>query len=71
MRVAGRAPQHSSQITAPRHVACRVLTESAKLDIGSDAPTFELPEPLTGKTVKISDFKGKALLVTFICNHCP
>lgn len=53
-------------------MACRVLTESAHLAIGSDAPAFELLEPLTGKTVKISDFQGsKGLLVMFICNHCP
>jgi hypothetical protein len=33
---------------------------------------LQLPEPLTGKTVKLSDFAGKqALLVMFICNHCP
>jgi peroxiredoxin len=36
------------------------------------APDFELPEPLTGKTWKLDDFEAyPALLVMFICNHCP
>jgi peroxiredoxin len=40
--------------------------------LGSEAPDFSLPEPLTGETVSLSDFGGKdALLVMFICNHCP
>ena len=52
-------------------VACRVLTESAQLAQGSPAPAFALPEPLTGKTVSIEDFKGKPLLLMVISNHCP
>jgi peroxiredoxin len=40
--------------------------------LGSKAPDFSLLEPLTGETVSLSDFAGKdALLVMFICNHCP
>jgi peroxiredoxin len=40
--------------------------------LGSKAPDFSLPEPLTGATVSLSDFAEKeALLVMFICNHCP
>jgi hypothetical protein len=35
-------------------------------------PDSELPEPLTGKTWKLDDFEAYlALLVMFICNHCP
>ncbi|XWS25003.1 hypothetical protein CRYUN_Cryun27aG0033300 [Craigia yunnanensis] len=31
-----------------------------------------LPEPLTGKTWTLEDFESyPALLVMFICNHCP
>lgn len=42
------------------------------MPLGSTAPDFELPEPLTGKVWKLADFEGHpALLVTFICNHCP
>lgn len=42
------------------------------MTVGESAPDFELKEPLTGKTVKLADFKGaQGLLVMFICNHCP
>ncbi|GJP54582.1 hypothetical protein CLOM_g13654 [Closterium sp. NIES-68] len=49
-----------------------VLTESQPLALGTRAPDFTLVEPLTGKTWSLSDFDGHpALLVMFICNHCP
>eukprot|EP01026_Neomeris_dumetosa_P041934 TRINITY_DN3480_c0_g1_i7.p1 TRINITY_DN3480_c0_g1~~TRINITY_DN3480_c0_g1_i7.p1 ORF type:complete len:367 (-),score=49.58 TRINITY_DN3480_c0_g1_i7:190-1290(-) len=51
-----------------------VLTESMVLQPKSIAPHFELPEPATGLMVGIQDVKKadtKALLVMFICNHCP
>ncbi|MFN0009500.1 MAG: thioredoxin family protein, partial [Planctomycetota bacterium] len=48
------------------------LTPSTMMPIGTRAPDFELPDTVSGKTVKLSDFaKKKALLVMFICNHCP
>ena len=46
-------------------------TPSTMLELGTQAPAFSLPEPLTGKTVSIDDFDKPALLVAFICNHCP
>ncbi|MBD3618481.1 MAG: thioredoxin family protein [Chromatiales bacterium] len=47
-------------------------TPSTMLELGTPAPSFALPEPLTGKTVSLHDFDDKpALLVAFICNHCP
>lgn len=47
-------------------------TESTMLALGTSAPNFSLPEPLTGKTMSLSDFAdNKALLVIFMCNHCP
>ncbi|XP_023523972.1 uncharacterized protein LOC111788057 [Cucurbita pepo subsp. pepo] len=47
-------------------------TESKVVTLGSRAPDFELPEPLTGKVWKLEDFEPyPALLVMFICNHCP
>jgi peroxiredoxin len=40
--------------------------------LGSPAPAFELPEPASGRTVSLDDFRAApALLVMFICNHCP
>ncbi|KAE8665044.1 Detected protein of confused Function [Hibiscus syriacus] len=47
-------------------------TESQGVSLGSRAPNFQLPEPLTGKTWTLEDFESyPALLVMFICNHCP
>jgi len=48
-----------------------VLTPSTMLKLGSHAPDFSLPDT-EGRTVSLDDFKdAKALLVMFICNHCP
>ncbi|XP_010537292.1 PREDICTED: uncharacterized protein LOC104812052 [Tarenaya hassleriana] len=47
-------------------------TESRGVNLGVRAPHFELPEPLTGNVWKLDDFElYPALLVMFICNHCP
>jgi peroxiredoxin len=48
-----------------------MATESTMLALGTPAPPFTLLEPATGTTVNIGDFGGPALVVTFICNHCP
>ena len=41
------------------------------LPLGTAAPDFQLPDT-SGKTVALADFKGQpALLVVFMCNHCP
>jgi len=48
------------------------LTPSTMLPLGTPAPDFELPDTRTGETVRLADFAGeKAVLVMFICNHCP
>jgi peroxiredoxin len=45
---------------------------STMLELGTSAPAFALPDVTTGRTVSISDFDAKkALLVMFICRHCP
>src|SRR6185437_14133394 len=47
-------------------------TESTMLPLGTPAPRFRLPEVVTGQTVTLEQFKEKkALLVMFICRHCP
>jgi peroxiredoxin len=41
------------------------------LELGTPAPDFSLPDP-AGAIVSRDDFAAApALLVTFICNHCP
>lgn len=48
------------------------LTNSTmRLPLGSKAPAFTLPDP-DGKQVSLDEFKSaRALLVVFLCNHCP
>jgi len=49
-----------------------VLVESTMLSLGTKVPEFSLPDVVSGKTVSLSDFSdNKALLVMFICRHCP
>lgn len=44
---------------------------SNMLTLGTVAPSFRLPDP-RGKQFSSDDFKdAPALLVVFICNHCP
>ena len=48
-----------------------VLTPSSMLPLGTPAPDFSLPDTEGGR-VALADFKdAPALLVMFICNHCP
>jgi peroxiredoxin len=48
------------------------LTESTMLELGTTAPDFSLPDVVTDKMVRRDDFRAqKALLVMFICTHCP
>ncbi len=47
------------------------VTLSTMLPLGTTAPDFELLD-VSGRTVSLADFKDqKALVVAFICNHCP
>jgi peroxiredoxin len=42
------------------------------LELGTQAPDFSLPDVVSGRTISPGTFKGdKALLVMFICRHCP
>ncbi|MGJ5633033.1 thioredoxin family protein [Nostoc sp. CALU 1950] len=48
------------------------LTASTMLPLGTKAPDFNLPEVVSGKATSLSTFADKkALLVMFICRHCP
>ena len=53
-------------------IAAMALTASTMLPLGTLAPDFHLPDVVTGNTISLSTFSGKqALLVMFICRHCP
>ena len=48
------------------------LTESNMLPLGTQAPDFELPDTVSGKTLRLEDLKSDlATVVMFLCNHCP
>ena len=48
-----------------------VLLESSNLPLGSDVSDFLLPG-VDGEKYSLSDFSdAKALVVVFMCNHCP
>ena len=49
-----------------------VKTASTMLALGTTAPEFHLPDVVSGETISLATFSGsKALLVMFICQHCP
>lgn len=48
-----------------------VLTASTMMPLGTKAPSFSLKDA-SGRAVSLDDFKdARALLVIFMCNHCP
>ncbi|MBM3967538.1 MAG: redoxin domain-containing protein, partial [Planctomycetes bacterium] len=48
-----------------------VKTASTMLPLGTLAPDFKLPN-VDGSIVSLNDVAdGKALVVVFMCNHCP
>ncbi len=46
------------------------MTPSTMLPLGTTAPAFSLPDT-GGKMVSLSAFRGKPVLLMFLCNHCP
>ncbi len=47
------------------------MTASTMLELGTKAPAFSLPDT-EGNIVSLADFdEAQALLVVFMCNHCP
>lgn len=48
------------------------LTPSTMLPLGTQAPDFDLPDVVSGKQISLDALADKqALLVMFICRHCP
>jgi len=49
-----------------------VLTPSTMLALGTSAPDFQLRDVVSGEEISLATFADKsALLVMFICRHCP
>jgi peroxiredoxin len=47
-------------------------TESSRVVLGTPAPSFALPDVISGKTITLDTFaEMHGLLVMFICRHCP
>jgi peroxiredoxin len=46
------------------------LTESTMVKLGSDAPSFNLPD-INGDNISLDFFEAETLVVIFTCNHCP
>lgn len=45
---------------------------STMLPLGTVAPSFTLPDTISGRTLSLDELRGeKGTLVMFICNHCP
>ena len=48
------------------------LMQSTMLPLGTKALEFSFPDVVSGKMISLATFKDKkALLVMFICRHCP
>lgn len=48
------------------------LTPSNTMSKGAKAPTFNLPDVVTGKNISLENAKGShGTVILFICNHCP
>jgi peroxiredoxin len=44
---------------------------SQMLPLGTPIPSFKLKDAITGRHVSSAEFAGRAVVVAFICNHCP
>ncbi|HEY9877157.1 MAG TPA: thioredoxin family protein [Leptolyngbyaceae cyanobacterium] len=48
------------------------MVESTMLALGTPAPDFALPDVVFGEVISLETFAGdSALLVIFLCQHCP
>ncbi|HPK06052.1 MAG TPA: thioredoxin family protein [Bacteroidales bacterium] len=48
------------------------LTPTKMIDLGFDAPDFQLPDVISGKILSLAELRSdKATVIVFICNHCP
>jgi peroxiredoxin len=53
-------------------ITVMAATPSTMIELGTSLPTFLLPNVANREMVSVKDFDGKrALLVIFLCAHCP
>jgi peroxiredoxin len=53
-------------------ITSMAATPSTMIELGTSLPTFVLPDVANREMVSVRDFEGKkALLVIFLCAHCP
>jgi peroxiredoxin len=48
-----------------------MAANSTMLELGTAAPDFDLPDPSGSRTTRDQFTGAPALLVAFLCNHCP
>lgn len=48
-----------------------MAVESTMLPLGTKAPDFELTDTVSGDVIALNGLTGKAVVVMFLCNHCP
>jgi peroxiredoxin len=49
-----------------------MAVESVMLPLGTTAPTFNLPDTVSGKNIDLAEAQSDlATVVMFLCNHCP
>ena len=49
-----------------------MATPSNEVSLGASPPPFALPDVVSGRKMALEDVRaGRALLVMFICRHCP
>jgi peroxiredoxin len=48
-----------------------MAVKSTMLPLGTPAPNFDLLDTVSGSQKTLADFGGSALVVIFLCNHCP
>ncbi|MBL4605223.1 MAG: thioredoxin family protein [Flavobacteriaceae bacterium] len=48
------------------------LTPSNTFEKGTVAPSFSLPDTISGKEISLKNIRGeRGTIIFFICNHCP
>jgi peroxiredoxin len=62
----------ASPLGFPGHLLGMSATPSTMLALGTPMPAFSLPDVVTGRSVSSGDYREPgALLVIFLCSHCP